>query len=225
MWYWEPIRMQIISHRGFWLAPEEKNSETAFRRSFRKGFGTETDIRDYRGRLCISHDMPTSEPMPVEQLFDIYVKYDQTLPLFLNIKSEGIGEALRKVLDEYAIKNYFAFDMSVPEMIYYKKKGLLDFITRMSDVETIPILIEDSKGIWIDNFFGHTLLPADINYFSSNDHLLCFVSPELHGRSHKGYWELLKAWEESNEFSCSQLILCTDFPEDAENHFNRGEGA
>ena len=215
--------MKIVSHRGFWLSPEEMNSEAAFRRSFSKGFGTETDIRDHQGRLCISHDMPTKDPMPVEQLFDIFVKYDQTLPLFLNIKADGIGEALRKVLDEYSIKNYFAFDMSVPEMIYYKKKALLDFITRMSDVETIPILIEESKGIWIDNFFDHTLLPADINSFTSNDHLLCFVSSELHGRNHQGYWELLKTWEDNEEFSCSQLILCTNFPEDAENYFNREE--
>ena len=215
--------MKIVSHRGFWHSPEEKNSEIAFRRSFSNGFGTETDIRDYQGRLCISHDIPIKDPMSVEQLFDIYVKYDSTLPLFLNIKSDGIAESLRKVLDEYSIKNYFAFDMSVPEMIHYKKTGLLDFITRMSDVESIPFLIEDSKGIWVDDFFGQTLSPSDINSFTTKDHLLCFVSSELHGRNHKGYWELLKTWENKKEFSCSQLMLCTDFPEDAEYFFNCGE--
>jgi len=215
--------MKIVSHRGFWLAPEEKNSEVAFRRSFSKGFGTETDIRDHKGRLCISHDMPAKDPMSVEQLFDIFVEYDTTLPLFLNIKSDGIGKALRKTLDDYSIKNYYAFDMSIPEMIQYKKTGSLDFITRMSDVETVPLLIEDSKGVWIDNFFGRALFPNDINPFITEDHLLCFVSPELHGRAQVEYWELLKTWESNEEFCCSKLMLCTDFPEDAANYFNLGE--
>lgn len=216
--------MKIVSHRGFWSLPEEKNSAVAFRRSFSNGFGTETDIRDYQGRLCVSHDMPTNDPMPVEQLFDIFVEYDMTLPLFLNIKSDGIGKALRKKLDEYSIKNYFAFDMSVPEMVKYKKTGFLDFITRMSDVETIPFLVEDSKGIWVDNFFGRTLLPADINPYITKDHFLCFVSPELHGRDHQNYWKLIKSWENKKEFSCSHLILCTDFPEEANNYFIQEAG-
>ena len=217
--------MKIVSHRGFWLTPEEKNSEVAFKRSFSKGFGTETDIRDHQGRLCISHDMPIKNPMPLEQLFDIFVKYDPSLPLFLNIKSDGIGEALRKVLDEYSIENYYAFDMSITEMIHYKKTGLLNFISRMSDIETTPLLVEDSKGIWIDDFFGRMLLPSDINAFASNDRLLCFVSSELHGRNHEEYWEHLKVCENKKEFSCSQLMLCTDFPEDAKNYFNGGERA
>jgi nucleoside-diphosphate-sugar epimerase len=51
------ITMNIISHRGFWLKDEEKNTIQAFERSFEFGFGTETDIRDYKGELVISYDM------------------------------------------------------------------------------------------------------------------------------------------------------------------------
>jgi hypothetical protein len=41
--------MQILSHRGYWQHPSEKNTEAAFRRSFLLGYGTETDIRDRDG--------------------------------------------------------------------------------------------------------------------------------------------------------------------------------
>lgn len=41
--------MKIISHRGFWHNPSEKNTEMAFCRSFELGFGTETDVRDSLG--------------------------------------------------------------------------------------------------------------------------------------------------------------------------------
>ena len=50
--------MIIISHRGYWIQPAEKNTEEAFSRSFERGMGTETDVRDHRGELVISHDMP-----------------------------------------------------------------------------------------------------------------------------------------------------------------------
>ena len=39
------INLIILSHRGYWLQTEEKNSRKAFERSFFMGFGTETDIR------------------------------------------------------------------------------------------------------------------------------------------------------------------------------------
>ena len=45
--------MKIISHHGFWHIPSEKNTETAFCRSFELGFGTETDVRDSLGALVI----------------------------------------------------------------------------------------------------------------------------------------------------------------------------
>ncbi|GBQ86613.1 hypothetical protein AA14337_3370 [Acetobacter malorum DSM 14337] len=52
--------MQILSHRGFWHTPEEKNSRAAIKRSFKEGFGLETDVRDllFEGdsQIVVSHD-------------------------------------------------------------------------------------------------------------------------------------------------------------------------
>ncbi len=55
--------MQVISHRGYWKSAAEKNTTTAFARSFALGYGTETDVRDLNGELVISHDMPTQPAM------------------------------------------------------------------------------------------------------------------------------------------------------------------
>lgn len=44
--------MQVLSHRGYWKHPNEKNLPIAFKRSFERGFGTETDLRDLQGSLA-----------------------------------------------------------------------------------------------------------------------------------------------------------------------------
>jgi len=79
--------MKIISHHGFWHIPSEKNTETAFCRSFELGFGTETDVRDSLGALVISHDLPRGEEMTLTSLLALMGK-DQQL-LAINIKADG----------------------------------------------------------------------------------------------------------------------------------------
>jgi glycerophosphoryl diester phosphodiesterase len=61
----------VLSHRGYWLTETEKNSPSAFTRSFAMGFGTETDIRDRNSKLVISHDMPDSQAISAEEFFEI----------------------------------------------------------------------------------------------------------------------------------------------------------
>ncbi|MDB5448782.1 MAG: hypothetical protein JWQ97_4099, partial [Phenylobacterium sp.] len=55
--------MRIISHRGYWREPSEKNSRTAFARTLEAGFGTETDVRDLVGQLVVAHDPPSGREM------------------------------------------------------------------------------------------------------------------------------------------------------------------
>ena len=69
--------MEIISHRGFWLSSDEKNSNLAFQRSFQQHFGTETDIRDFNGELVISHDIPISKETSIDDFFSLYLEQDR----------------------------------------------------------------------------------------------------------------------------------------------------
>ena len=76
--------MRIISHRGYWNTPAEKNTIHAFQRSFALGFGTETDIRDLKGELVISHDMPIGDEIRFEDFLDFLLRL--TLFLFIFVR-------------------------------------------------------------------------------------------------------------------------------------------
>ena len=72
--------MIILSHRGYWKKPDEKNLEVAFRRSFDLGYGTETDIRDCAGKILISHDMPKGDEMTFEHFLGLVASRPCPLP-------------------------------------------------------------------------------------------------------------------------------------------------
>lgn len=143
--------MDILAHRGYWLNEKEKNTKVAFERAFSNGFGIETDIRDYTGKLVISHNIADTNSLQFTDFLELYLKSGSSLPLALNIKSDGLQELLKKYLVSYQIKNYFLFDMSVPEQIVYLNQNFQIF-SRQSEFETSIIFYEKVQGIWMDEF-------------------------------------------------------------------------
>ena len=112
--------MKILSHRGLWNTPEERNTYTALKRSLDHGFGFESDIRDCNGQLVISHDPAREENLETaETVFKLLQKYENQYCFAINIKSDGIGKIIAESLKESHLYNYFCFDMSVPQMIEY----------------------------------------------------------------------------------------------------------
>ena len=61
--------------------------------------------------------MAVADSVKVNELFELYNKYNCFLPLALNIKSDGLQVKLKNLLELYNIQNYFVFDMSAPEEI------------------------------------------------------------------------------------------------------------
>lgn len=204
--------MKIISHRGFWLSSDEKNKETSFSRSFDSGFGTETDVRDSGGRLVISHDMPSGGEMLLTDTLNLLKGRD--LPLAINIKADGIGWYIKKIMESYSIRDWFTFDMSVPEMLSQLRMGLPVF-TRVSEFET-PVLYSESSGVWLDSFSDDWWDFSLVEKFIGDGKRVCIVSPELHGRDPEGFWGRLSS---SSLVGYSELLLCTDRPEDARRKF------
>jgi glycerophosphoryl diester phosphodiesterase len=152
--------VKIISHRGFWDKATEMNSIQSFIKSFELGFGTETDVRDLNGRIVISHDIPSdsSETIYFEDFLEIYKKYSaivNSLPIALNIKSDGLQTLITQKLEEYSIDNYFLFDMSLPDRLQYVKKNTSKVFTRQSEYEKEPLLYKESDGVWLDSFDGN----------------------------------------------------------------------
>ena len=207
--------MEIISHRGWWETDQEKNSILAFEKSFKNGFGTETDFRDYKGEIVISHDIATEDCITASAFFEIYNSYDSRPSLALNIKADGLQKLMQELLKKYEIKNYFAFDMSIPDTIGYLKNDIR-FYTRQSEYELTPSLYDSCNGIWLDCFEKIWYNEELIKNHLKNNKSITFVSPELHKRNHKDFWNFLKI---SGLSELPNLILCTDLPLEAETFF------
>ena len=207
--------MIILSHRGYWKTTEEKNTQTAFERSFSMAFGTETDLRDRNGELVISHDPALQDALPAESFFMAYRQQLEDLPLALNIKADGLQKLLAAALAEHQIRNYFVFDMSVPDMIAYIKAGLRVF-TRQSEYEPNTVLYEQSQGVWIDGFKTDWVDEATIEKHLKHGKQVCLVSPDLHGRPFEAFWGKLAKMPVT---SSPNLMLCTDHPEQARKIF------
>lgn len=181
--------MLFLAHRGLWTEPHRRNSRSAIRDAFQHGFGVETDIRDHDGRLVISHDMATGETMPLSDLLTDYDAAGRPGQLALNIKADGLTATLLQELDAFdnMREHIFVFDMSVPDMLHYLRKGISVF-TRFSEYEPVPPLEAQADGIWMDCFVNLWVDPEDVVRRIRKGQRLAIVSPELHGRNiFRGY--------------------------------------
>ncbi|HEX8607730.1 MAG TPA: hypothetical protein VF679_03740, partial [Pedobacter sp.] len=81
-----------------------------------------------------------------------------------------------------------------------------------------PAFYEKCAGIWLDAFtdiwYDSDVILAHI----ANGKQVALVSPELHKRDHRTLWDFIKNTE---LYTNSQIILCTDLPEEAMEYFNR----
>lgn len=207
--------MRILSHRGYWKNAKEKNTILAFDRSFKLGFGTETDVRDCGGNLFISHDMPNGSEMRLEDFLNIYNNCD--LPLAINIKADGLAGQLNSIFKSANIKDWFVFDMSIPDTRDHFSIGNPVFV-RMSEYEKEPPWIDKADGIWLDSFdnlwYGTNFVKDLLNRYKR----VCIVSAELHNREESDQWKVIKPLTHY-----SNLLICTDKPEEARSYFKESK--
>ena len=198
--------MDILSHRGYWRAPHEKNGATAFARSFDLGFGTETDVRDHAGELVIAHDPPTGAELKLTEMLDLLGERD--LPLALNIKADGLGPRIVEAMAGRPQTRWFTFDMSGPELIRQQRLAMPVF-TRRSEYEREAVLYDQAQGVWLDAFDGLWFGPSDIAAMLDDGKRVCVVSSELHGRDPHPLWSMLR---QAGLYD-SAIMVCTDIPE------------
>ena len=213
--------IQIISHRGFWEKGNEQNTMIAFSRSVINNYGIETDLRERNGEIIISHDIQVGENiLYFSEFLLLYKNSKKNLPLFLNIKSDGMIKIIKNNLNSYDISNYYLFDMSIPETKKYAEDSCMNFITRISDIEKYPLFINESKGFWIDSFYGNYPDFGYLDTLLNPKYIFCFVSPELHNRSEIEFWIMLKKWIRKRKICSDKVLLCTDKPKEAFLFFN-----
>jgi len=206
--------VRVLSHRGFWLEPGEKNTMQAFRRSFEQGFGTETDIRDHAGRLVISHDMPTGAEPSLEDVLALMRETGCSGPLAVNIKADGLQAEVARTLAAYTDIEYFVFDMSLPDTLGYARQRS-PFYLRVSEYETVLPAIDGCSGIWLDAFVSRWYDAQRLAALLQK-HPVCIVSDELHRRPHLPHWRFLLS---SGLAAHPGLSLCTDHPDQAREFF------
>jgi hypothetical protein len=207
--------MKILSHRGYWLSSAEKNSPLALSRSFQLGFGTETDVRDLGGKLIVSHDMPTGGELGWDEM--LVLLEGKRLPIAVNVKSDGLADAVALAMNRRLVSDWFAFDMSVPDMRQWIKRGLPVF-TRASEVERTPAYYAQAQGVWLDAFDSVWYDVGLIEGFLLEGKCVCIVSEELHGRVPQAQWEMIRS---AKWASNDNVMICTDKPVDAKAFFSQ----
>jgi hypothetical protein len=146
-----------------------------------KSYGIEVDIRSKGKRLIISHD-----PFVDGVLFDQWIKFFNHKFLILNVKEEGLEEAVIQVMKIHSIEHFFFLDQSFPYIIKYAKLGFRSCAVRLSEFETISTVLNLSgmiDWVWVDCFSVFPLDKKSIHILKENGFKLCMVSPELQGRN------------------------------------------
>ena len=208
--------IQIIAHRGLWSEPNKKNTEEAFKKALSQGFGIETDFRDLMGGLVVSHDPPAQDAFLAKRLAELFLENPVNVPIAVNIKSDGLYELMAVFVADAKLKNYFVFDMSIPDTLGYIKKEI-PFYSRVSEFELSPVFLDKANGIWLDCFQSDWYDAEMLNRYLDMGKAVAVVSPELHRRSHWGIWNFLK----KNKFHLNPaLSICTDFPIEARKFFH-----
>ncbi len=208
--------IQIIAHRGLWTKPDEKNTEEAFKKALSQGFGIETDFRDQMGGLVVSHDPPAQDALLAKELAELYLENPVNAPMALNIKSDGLYELMAVFAADSNLRNYFVFDMSIPDTLGYINKGV-PFYSRVSEFELSPAFLDQASGVWLDCFQSDWYDAELLNRYLGMGKAVTVVSPELHRRPHWGIWNLLK----NNKFHLNSMMsICTDFPVEAKEFFD-----
>lgn len=208
--------MQILAHRGYWNENIPANSPLALKTALENGYGFESDVRDYTGNMVISHNIADDSCQNAEEVFKWLAEYYDKYCFAINIKADGLKDILKEYLGKYNIKNYFLFDMSVPQMVEFAEMGLR-FFTRRSEYEIEPVMYEKAAGVWIDGFKQTNWITEELlrNYISDGKEV-CLVSPDLHGKNdYKLFWDKLGGWN----IDFSNVLLCTDHPDDAQEFF------
>lgn len=199
----------VLAHRGLWAAPEEQNTQKALRDALAHGFGLETDVRDDRGRLVVSHDFPEGGEQELVHLLDWCQSCDGLLAL--NAKADGLHATVQTLVETLPPREFFLFDMSIPQARQMARCSL-PFAARISEFESVEGLrsgpYAEARYLWIDCFDSDWFLCDRGVEKALATRATILVSPEVHGRDPEAAW----SWVALMRSLGHRVGLCTDLP-------------
>lgn len=209
--------MIIIAHRGLWKDKADANTLDSIQRAMAHGLGIELDVRDCKGELVISHDIPNPDlEYPLfNTILSLVSGYKNSGFIMVDIKSCGLSMRLE---DACQNNSHFLFmGMPLTEMLDFRDRGL-PFLTRQSEYEPDPVLYDEAAGVWIDLFDSDSKLVEWTSKHLNNQKLVCIVSAELNQRDHFDQWKLIR---DKMPYKDDRIMLCTDCIDEAITYFWR----
>jgi hypothetical protein len=170
-------------------------------------FGVEVDIRSNGGELYIHHD-----PFLNGENFEDWLKSYNHAILILNVKEEGLESRLISLMQKYGVDDYFFLDQSFPFLVRTATKGEKRCAIRVSEfenIETAMTLAGKIDWVWVDCFTRFPLTNEEARRLQVDGGFkLCFVSPELQGRTSldgiKQYREAIKSLGIKGDAVCTK---------------------
>jgi hypothetical protein len=196
--------MKIIAHR--------KNTVKELSETDPK-YGVEVDIRSYGSKLVIHHD-----PFVEGESFDQWIEHYGHGTLILNVKEEGLEQALLDKMKSKGIKDFFFLDQSFPFLVKWANKGEKRCAVRVSEYESIDTALSLSglvDWVWVDCFTRFPLDMVNAEKLKNAGFQLCVVSPELQGRPASESIPALR--QEMTQIGIEADAVCTKRPDLWEN--------
>jgi hypothetical protein len=192
--------MQVISHRVNTISLLKKTPQF---------FGIEVDIRSNQNTLIIHHD-----PFIKGEDFEKWLKYFNHKTLILNVKEEGLEDRLLMLMENHNIEDFFFLDQSFPFLRKTALNGESRCAVRVSeyeDINTALSLAGSIDWVWVDCFSGFPLNQDSAKQLQNAGFKLCFVSPELQGRS--AISEIINFRKQIEKLDIRGDAVCTKRPE------------
>lgn len=143
-------------------------------------YGVEVDIRSQGSRLVIHHDAFVNG-----EFFEDWIEAYRHGTLILNVKEEGLEDALLGIVARRRIEKFFFLDQSFPFLMRYANRGERRCAVRVSEYESVDAALTLAGRIdwtWIDCFTRFPIDGAQARRLQQVGFRLCLVSPELQGR-------------------------------------------
>jgi len=192
--------MQLISHR---VNTIELLNNTP------RELGVEVDIRSNDGKLIIHHDPFSNGPN-----FEDWLNEFRHQTLILNVKEEGLEAPILKLMKKYNIDNFFFLDQSFPFLKKTSSMGEKRCAVRISEYEDVKTALSLSgmvDWVWVDCFNIFPINKQEFIELKNAGFKLCFVSPELQGRTNKKH--VLEFRKNIEKLEIIGDAVCTKYPD------------
>ena len=175
--------------------------------SIPRGIGIEFDVHAYGSELVVSHD-PFCRGVKLHN----FLKHNKDRFCAINIKEEGIEKKVIDLSLKIGLKNFFLFDVNLPQICKLGDRYRNFLCLRISEYEkpNLKELKNFSRYIWVDSFKGKFWMSQEeISNLKQLNFNLCFVSPELHRPIIKKQIEFSRDVKRNHNLFDSMDSVCT----------------